>query len=546
MKSAVLLATTSLFTSCAWAISPRSNSLVPPPLRLDEATPGGTIQKRAATGRGVFQQLLDHDDPSLGTFNQSFWWSSEFWEGPGSPVVFFTPGEVAAEGYTGYLTNRTITGQFAQAIGGAVVMMEHRYWGDSSPYSVLTAANLTYLTLANSIHDTTYFANNVKLPFDTNGSSSAANAPWVFSGGSYSGALSAWTESVDPGTFWAYHATSAVVQAVYDFWWYFDPVRQGMPQNCSSDVIEVIQHVDSILLGNDTVAKQALKEKFGLGALEHDDDFASVLENGPWQWQSNDFYTGYSDFYIWCDAIENVGPLYPNATTVPGAEGVGLEKALNGYAKWVSEYLLPGYCAGYGYEDWTELDNIACFDSYNATSPIYTDVAVDNEIDRQWEWMLCNEPFAFWQDGASDGSPTIVSTLVSAEYWQRQCGLYFTPEGSYGSAQGKNVTTTNTYTKGWDIAGTTTRLIFTNGQYDPWLDATVSSQFKPGGPYNGTDDAPVLMIPDGIHCSDMIAENGLVNAGVQEVIDSETEVIAGWVEEYYAEKKKKRTVRKRL
>jgi hypothetical protein len=217
MKSAVLLATTSLFTSCAWAISLRSNSLVPPPLRLDEATPGGTIQKRAATGRGVFQQLLDHDDPSLGTFNQSFWWSSEFWEGPGSPVVFFTPGEIAAEGYTGYLTNRTITGQFAQAIGGAVVMMEHRYWGDSSPYSVLTAENLTYLTLANSIHDTTYFANNVKLPFDTNGSSSAANAPWVFSGGSYSGALSAWTESVDPGTFWAYHATSAVVQAVYDF-----------------------------------------------------------------------------------------------------------------------------------------------------------------------------------------------------------------------------------------------------------------------------------------------------------------------------------------
>lgn len=114
-----------------------------------------------------------------------------------------------------------------------------------------------------------------------------------------------------------------------------------MPQNCSSDVIKVIEHVDSILLGNDTVAKHALKSKFGLGALEHDDDFANVLENGPWLWQSNDFDTGYSDFYVWCDTVENVGPLYPNSTIVPGAEGVGLEKALNGYAKWVTEYLLP-------------------------------------------------------------------------------------------------------------------------------------------------------------------------------------------------------------
>lgn len=36
-------------------------------------------------------------------------------------------------------------------------------------------------------------------------------------GGSYSGALTAWTESVAPGTFWAYHATSAPVEAIYDY-----------------------------------------------------------------------------------------------------------------------------------------------------------------------------------------------------------------------------------------------------------------------------------------------------------------------------------------
>lgn len=276
---------------------------VPPPLVDDRVG----IQKRA-TGQAVFQQLIDHSNPQLGTFPQRYWYSTEFYAGPGSPVVFMTPGEVAADGYTGYLTNRTLTGLFAQAIGGAVVMMEHRYWGTSSPYDTLTTKNLQYLTLKNSIYDTTHFANTVKLPFDSNGTSTASKAPWVFSGGSYAGALSAWTNSVAPGTFWAYHASSAVVEAVDDFWTYFEPVKQGMPKNCSSDVEKVVDYVDGVLRLGTPKVKQALKEKFGLGGVVHDDDFASALENGPWQWQSHDFATGYSGFDEFCDYVEVCTP----------------------------------------------------------------------------------------------------------------------------------------------------------------------------------------------------------------------------------------------
>lgn len=39
-------------------------------------------------------------------------------------MVFFTPGESEAAPYTGYLTDRAITGAIAKAIGGAVVMVE--------------------------------------------------------------------------------------------------------------------------------------------------------------------------------------------------------------------------------------------------------------------------------------------------------------------------------------------------------------------------------------------------------------------------------------
>jgi hypothetical protein len=225
MKVPALLTTGSaLLTAGVSAIKPVNfMHLVPPPLDIaDTEFASKLVQSRdtnsvATLGTGTFQQILDHSDPSKGTFSQAFWWSTEYWQGPGSPVVFFTPGEVAAAGYTGYLTNRTLTGILAQELGAAAVILEHRYWGVSSPFDALTTENLAYLTLNNSIYDTTYFANNVKFPFATNASSNADSVPWVFSGGSYSGALAAWVESVDPGTFWAYHASSAVVEVIYDF-----------------------------------------------------------------------------------------------------------------------------------------------------------------------------------------------------------------------------------------------------------------------------------------------------------------------------------------
>ena len=42
-----------------------------------------------------FDQLIDHNNPSLGTFKQRFWFTYEFYE-PGGPIVLMTPGEANA------------------------------------------------------------------------------------------------------------------------------------------------------------------------------------------------------------------------------------------------------------------------------------------------------------------------------------------------------------------------------------------------------------------------------------------------------------------
>ena len=55
-----------------------------------------------------FDQLIDHNNPQLGTFQQRFYHTYEFYE-PGGPIVLFTPGEVAADG--SHFSN-TIFGKF--------------------------------------------------------------------------------------------------------------------------------------------------------------------------------------------------------------------------------------------------------------------------------------------------------------------------------------------------------------------------------------------------------------------------------------------------
>jgi hypothetical protein len=51
-------------------------------------------------------------------------------------------------------------------------------------------------------------------------------------------------------------------------------VQQGMPQNCSKDISRVIDYIDNLAKAGNEKQLQSLKNMFGLGDLEHFDDFA--------------------------------------------------------------------------------------------------------------------------------------------------------------------------------------------------------------------------------------------------------------------------------
>ena len=60
-------------------------SALPAPAGLPSADP--------KVGLANFTQFKSHDDLSLGTFQQQYAYSTDFWNGPGSPIIFATPGE---------------------------------------------------------------------------------------------------------------------------------------------------------------------------------------------------------------------------------------------------------------------------------------------------------------------------------------------------------------------------------------------------------------------------------------------------------------------
>lgn len=174
--------------------------------------------------------------------------------------MFITPGEdAAARCYNALTSLNTTPGVLASEISAAVVM-EHRYWETLSPFAGLTTEDMKHLTLKISIADFTNFAKNARLPFNLNSTSTVDNAPWVMVGGSYSDALSAWTAAIVPGIFWAYHASSAPVESISDYWAYYNPIQQGMPKKCGTDVTLVIDHVDKILDTGTEDQKYALRE----------------------------------------------------------------------------------------------------------------------------------------------------------------------------------------------------------------------------------------------------------------------------------------------
>ncbi|TFK90871.1 peptidase S28 [Polyporus arcularius HHB13444] len=496
----------------------RAHANIPPRPSVPVVAPpeGGPVTSRNGTQLPpynttyYFDQLIDHSNPSLGTFKQRFWHTAEFYE-KGGPIILMTPGEANAAPYTGYLTNRTINGQIAQAHNGSAIVVEHRYYGLSNPFDDLSDTSLRFHTIQQAIDDLEYFAKNVKLAQPDGDSVAPGKAPWVLIGGSYSGALTSFTVVNKPNLFQAAYASSAVVESIVDYWGYFQPILDNMPKNCSADVQAVIAHIDSVFTSGNTKEINTILKLFNMTELSnHLDDAAGALRNNLWDWQSLSPSSGGGTFFEFCDALE-----VKNGVSA-GPKGWGLQHALQAWGTfWTKTYysLLCG-----------DADVVTCLGTYDPTQAFWTDTSIDN-AGRSWTWIVCNE-MGFFQEGAPEPHPTIVTRLVRPVYDERQCPYWFPEKFANQTHPVPNVDATNKAYDGWFVKEK--HLFFANGKRDPWREATVAAD---GTHFQSTPEQP-LALSDGFHCSDLSTPNANVDSTVLAVQQQALKSIAGWLAEW--------------
>ncbi|KAL8993435.1 MAG: hypothetical protein Q9169_006352 [Polycauliona sp. 2 TL-2023] len=479
-----------------------------------------------------------YEPHSNGTFDLRYWFDASYYK-DGGPVIVLQSGETDGTGRLPFLQKGLIH-QIAQATNGIAVVLEHRYYGTSFPTPDLSTENLRFLTTDQALADMAYFAQNVVFEGLEDKKLTAPETAYFGYGGSYAGAFVAFLRVLYPDFYYGTISSSGVTEAIWDFWQYYEPVREYGPPDCISIHTKLINIADNILLNNTKYTSQ-LKTAFGLQGITHDDDFAQVLSYpiGGWQGRNWDPEINDPSFDEYCGNITSPS-LINNASTNATAN---IRELLNagGYSIYSSPLIVPmlnfinyikkNYVSPVldSDEDQT-LDQ--AYSTHNVTFYSQDDLSQDW---RSWPYQYCTQ-WGFLQTGSGvpyDRLP-LVSRLLTLEYNSLICRYAF------------NITAppdTDAINKygGFDIAYP--RLAIVDGEQDPWRGASPHSVLAPnGGNRTSTVEEPFLLIEGAVHHWD---ENGLFPnettlslppAPVQEVQAQEVEFVKAWMEEIRAGK----------
>ncbi|KAK8327651.1 hypothetical protein V6Z12_A11G197200 [Gossypium hirsutum] len=325
----------------------------------------------------------------------------------------------------------------AKKFGAAVVSLEHRYYGKSSPFKSHTMENLKYLSSKQALFDLAVFRQWYQESLNLKRNRTGAENAWFVFGVSYSGALSAWFRLKFPHLTCGSLASSAVVLAVYNYTDYDKQVGESAGPECKAVLQEITELVDRSLETN----KKELKKQFGAAEVESSFPLFLHCINPLLKLQSDDVLLKLSSPHTF-----QYG--HPDALCTPLVDtkkaGMDLVAA---YAKYVKEYFVGTFGVSVETYNQKHLKNTA---------------VNEGSSDRLWWFQVCTE-VAYFQVAPSND--TVRSSKIDTNVFGE--GIY--PE----------VDVTNIYYGGTNIAGS--KIIFTNGSQDPWRHASKQTS-SPGMP----------------------------------------------------------------
>lgn len=388
----------------------------------------------------TYEQRLDHNSCcDITTFDQRYYYDGTLAKGKDSPVFLYICGESTCE-------PRSLEGairEHAKSVGAHLIALEHRYYGKSQPFTKLTVQNMKYLTTEYALKDLAAFAQFAKDKYGLKGK-------WVSFGGSYPGSLSAYLREKLPELVVGAIASSAPVRAEANFEEYDLHVSQVAGEACAAAVRKAVAGIDA-LVGKPEMAE--VKKLFGAEKVKDDTDFLYVIADiGAAAVQ----YGFHKDFCAAVQTEASVSGYGKFAETVYKKFGMAAER-MSMYEGAISEDP-EDYLEGFGY--------------------------------RQWLYQSCTE-YGYWQNAYHDANVSVRSARINAAYHDKLCQRLF----------GLSPVDTSTINEGFYkplFASSTTNILFTNGNQDPWSRLSIVQ-----GTSQQSANLTLYKIEGAAHCDDL-------------------------------------------
>ena len=364
-----------------------------------------------------FSQRLDHFNANdTRSFDQRFYMDETHFRAPDGPVFLYVSGEAPLYGAPGA---GSLLGELAAQHGALIVAVEHRYYGDSLPFTYLDLDNLAYLNTGQALLDLAAIHAFVTAQMRASHGASGRNA-WIAFGGSYAGALATWMRLKFPALVHGAVASSATLDAMPSYTGFDAQLRLTVGPACADALSRAARELDSLLA--QPARRAAAKAAFGAEALR-DGDLRLLLADA----HSMAVQYGYKELIC--------GPMEAAAR-----EGRDVVAAL---ANYTSSFFYPTLEQGGARE-------------YSAEylAGVNVDPATTG---RQWRYQQCAE--LGWFANAAPTNP-VRSPLLTEAYQREACELIF------GKGVWPDTASVNRHYGGRSPA--VTNVFFSHGIDDPW------------------------------------------------------------------------------
>ncbi|KAF9031430.1 peptidase S28 [Panaeolus papilionaceus] len=400
--------------------------------------------------------------------------------------------------------------------------------GSSVPVANFTTDSLRFLNNAQAAADSANFMRNVRFAGIAE-DLTAPGTPWIYYGGSYAGARSAHMKVLYPDIVWGAIASSGVTYANLEDWQYMDIIRRFADSKCSEALVNSIAAIDDVLLHGSAAEKHQLKALFGLAGLEHDDDFANVLQGPLGAWQNQNWVPSLAStkFTTFCQALTAPSGNLSQRDLAQPFDHPDRRVVLDARTTFAVDASVANYAAYINSTTASRCKTTAesCFGSNNVTS--YQQTGLDQTW-RLWQFQVCTE-WGFFTTAPPPNVPRIISKLSTLEYQSKICKQAYPPGKHFRVPPQPDVEVVNRL-GGFDIAAD--RLAIIDGEDDPWRPNTPHSD--DAKPRKDTTLRPFKLIPNGVHHYD---EYGLADPTAEppqiQLIHSQmVDFVKSWLEDW--------------